>query len=80
MEFIGNSASRNLNYFSSGQLVQHATLSLDAFKGASFTADGPFNSATGPSIPVLGFTLIASPGGSATVTVSNLHQFTDGVS
>jgi hypothetical protein len=30
-------------------------------------------------VPILGFSLIGTPGSQATVTVSNLRQFTDGV-
>jgi hypothetical protein len=57
-----------------------ATISLDGFRGEA-VLDGPFNSlAGGPIIPTLGFSLITPTNSNASVTVTNLRQFRDGVS
>jgi hypothetical protein len=61
-----------------GTAAQRATISLDGFLSDAQDAPivGPFNAS---QIPTVGFTLLAPPGSSATVTVSNLRQFNDGI-
>jgi len=71
-----------MNSADAGTSTQGATLSLDAYELGVFT--GLFNSVVtssgaAPTIPTLGFTLIGSSGASATVTVSNMNQITDGI-
>jgi len=69
-----------MNGLDAGSAAQLATISLDGFRGAS-VLDGVFNSlAGGPIIPTLGFSLVASSGSSASVTITDLRQFRDGIS
>jgi pimeloyl-ACP methyl ester carboxylesterase len=65
-----------------GTSTQGATLSLDGYHLGLLT--GLFDSVAtfgtaAPNVPTLGFTLISSAGSSATVTVTNMNQITDGI-
>jgi len=71
-----------MNSADAGTSTQGATLSLDGYHLGLLT--GLFNSvltssAAAPIIPTLGFTLISSPGSSATVSVTNMNQIRDGI-
>jgi hypothetical protein len=61
-----------------GATQQNATISLDGFLSGVQSAPilGPFSAA---QIPLLGFSLVGAAGSNASVTVSNLRQFSDGV-
>jgi len=68
-----------------GGAAQSATISLDGYRLGFIL--GPFNSVinTGgssatPIVPTLGFSLVTSNGATASVTVSSLRQFSDGIS
>ena len=61
-----------------GSTARQATISLGGFlSGQHAPILGPFSAS---QVPILGFSLIGSAGASATVTVTNLNQFSDGTS
>jgi len=68
-----------------GTAPQSATISLDGYRVGLIL--GPFNSvidisggSATPIVPTLGFSLATSNGATASVVVSNLRQFSDGIS
>ena len=67
-----------------GSSTQSATISLDSYRLGLIL--GPLNSVVNisggnptPIIPTLGFSLLTSDGSTASVTVTSMRQFSDGI-